>query len=98
MKLGYPTRKDARRAEDEGLDIINGTTKLLRFSSKLFYTGLLAKQPNITEEKANEILDKYTEEGGDLNEIITFLSEQYSGFMKSPTSTKKKKKTKIVAI
>ena len=41
--LGFPSREDAYRAEDEGLDIINGTTKLLRFSSKLFYTGLLAK-------------------------------------------------------
>ena len=97
--LGFPTRADAYRAEDEGLDIVNGTSKLLRFSSKLIYTGLLAKQPNMTEEKANEIIDEYIEEGGELEEIISFLSEQYSGFMKSQnTSKKKKKKAKIVTI
>lgn len=97
--LGFPTRADAYRAEDEGLDVVNGTSKLLKFSSKLIYTALLAKQPDMTEEKANEIIDEYVEEGGELEEIITFLSEQYSGFMKSLNSSKKKKKkAKIVTI
>lgn len=95
--LGYPTRKDALRAENEGLDVINGTSKLLGFSTKLFYTALLAKQPSINEEEAEKIMDDYIEEGGDLEEIITFLSEQYVGFTKSQ-SKKKKKKAKIITM
>lgn len=94
--LGFPTRKDAIRAEEEGLDVINGTSKLLSFSTKLFYTALLAKQPLIKEDKAEEIMQDYIDEGGDLEEIITFLSEQYVGFTKS--QKKKKKKAKIVTI
>lgn len=57
---------------------------------KLFYTALLNKQPNITEKQAEEIQTKYIEEGGDINEITKFLSEQLTSFFKSQNGEKTK--------
>mgnify|MGYP005776765207 CR=1 FL=1 len=96
-KLGFPTRNDAVKAEDRGLRLLQLENKPLEVTSKLFYTGLLAKQPLITEEKAEEILNQYIEEGGEIGEINEFLIKQYSAFQQSPTG-KKKKKAKIVKI
>lgn len=88
--LGYPTRKDAIRAENIGLDVTNAG-KVLSTTETLFYTGLLAKQPTITREKADEIMEDYLAEGGELSEITQFLIEQYVAFTKSPDGMKKKK-------
>jgi len=93
--LGYPTRKDALVAERSGLDIINDGGKILTLSTKLFYTGLLAKHPEIKEDEAMEIMQQYIDEGGEIDEIIQFLTEQYMAFVKSPEG---KKKAKIVEI
>ena len=92
--LGYPTRKDAINAEMNGLDITNAG-KVLSLSETLFYTGLLAKQPEITMEEANELLEEYIQEGGDIADITQFLINEYVAFTKSPDG-KKKKKAKIV--
>lgn len=91
--LGYPTRKDAIKAESAGLDVTN--IKLLSMTEALFYTGLLAKQPHITRDEADRIMDDYIEDGGDLEEITKFLVEQYVAFMKSPEN-KQKQKAKII--
>lgn len=96
-KLGYPTRKDAKIAEDRGLQLLQLENKPLVVTGKLFYTGLLSAQPLITEEKAEEIMNQYIEEGGIIGEINEFLIKQYSAFQQSPTG-KKKKKAKIVKI
>lgn len=96
-KLGYPTRKSIKIAEQEGLDVINDMGKVVSMTDKLFYTGLLAFQENITEEQAEELLAKYIEEEGNSEEILDFLSKQYMGFIKSPKA-KKRKKAKIVEI
>lgn len=93
--LGYPTRKDAIKAEANGLDITNAG-KVLMLTEVLFYTGLLAKQPQITREEAIELLDKYLEEGGEIEEVVQFLMNEYVAFTKSPEG--KKKKAKIVEI
>lgn len=93
--LGYPTRKDAKIAEDKGLDLVNNGGKLITLNDKIFYTGLLAKHPSVTEYEAEKIMEQYVKEEGDLDEVITFLTEQYMAFMKSPDG-KKKKKAKIV--
>lgn len=92
--LGYPTRKDAIKAEANGLDITNAG-KILSLSEVLFYTGLLAKQPDITKKVSDELLERYLEEGGELEEITQFLINEYTAFIKSPDG-KKKKKAKIV--
>ena len=61
----------------------------------MFYTGLLAKQPKTTKDEADEIMEQYVEEGGDVAEITQFLVNQYVAFTKSPNG-KKKKKAKII--
>ena len=92
--LGYPTRKDAINAEMHGLDITQAG-KMLVLTESLFYTGLLAKQPSITKEKAVKLLEQYIAEGGETEEIVKFLTEEYVAFIKSPDGAKKKK-AKIV--
>lgn len=92
--LGYPTRKDAKIAEINGLDITEAG-KVLLLTDTLFYTGLLAKQPEITREQAIELLEKYIAEGGETTEITQFLIGEYMAFTKSPDG-KKKKEAKIV--
>jgi len=42
-----------------------------------------------------EIMQQYIDEGGEIDEIIQFLTEQYMAFVKSPEG---KKKAKIVEI
>lgn len=92
--LGYPTRRDAVNAEINGLDITNAG-KVVMLTETLFHTGLLAKQPETTREKAVELLEKYIAEDGDTEEITKFLLNEYVAFTKSPDG-KKKKKAKIV--
>lgn len=96
-KLGYPTRASIKNAEAKGLDIMNNADKLVSMTDKLFYTGLLAYHNDIDEKKAEKLLEQYISEGGDYEEIVTFLSEQYMAFIKSPDG-KKKKKAKIIQI
>ena len=91
--LGYPTRRDAIKAENAGLDIVN--IKLLSMQEVLFYSGLLAKQPEITEEEAYDLMEEYIASDGDLDELTTYLLNQYTAFIKSPDG-KKKKKAEIV--
>lgn len=81
--LGYPTRKDAKNAEINGLDITD-SGKIIILTETLFYTGLLAKQPNIKRKEAIELLEKYIDEGGETGEITKFLINEYVAFTKSP--------------
>ena len=94
-KLGYPTRKSAKVAEEHGLDLISNGGKLITLNDKIFYTGLLANHPSMTEYEALEIMEAYKKEDGDMDEIIQFLTEQYTAFIKSPDG-KKKKKAQII--
>ena len=93
--LGYPTREDAKIAESKGVDLVNNGGKLITLNDKIFWTGLLSKHPSTTEYEAIKIMERYKEEGGDIDEIISFLTEQYLAFIKSPDG-KKKKKAQIV--
>ena len=97
-KLGFPTRKAAIKAEQNGLDMVNTGGKVLTTADKLFYTGLLAEQPEMDEETATNLLEQYISEGGDQAEITTFLTNEYLNFFASPTSKKQKKKAKIIKI
>ena len=95
-KLGYPTRKDAKIAEANGVDLVNNGGKLITLNDKLFFTGLLANHPSMTEYEAIGIMEAYKQEGGDVDEIIKFLTEEYMAFLKSPEEEKIKKKAKII--
>lgn len=92
--LGYPTRKDAKNAEQNGLNLTNIDGKVLTSCDVIFYTGLLAKQPDIKEKEAEKILEQYQSENGDINEVTNFLTEQYMAFLKSPKG--KMKKAKVI--
>ena len=92
--LGYPTRNDARIAEMNGLDLTEAG-KMIILTEILFFTGLLAKQPEIKREEAIELLEKYIAEGGEVEDITQFLINEYVAFSKSPDG-KKKKKPQIV--
>lgn len=94
-KLGFKSRTGVKEAEEHGLNLSEIEAKPVTVTAKLFYTGLLANQPDITEEEADRLLDKYVEEGGDIGEINAFLLGQIVGLQKSP-NTKKKKKAKII--
>lgn len=53
--------------------------------------------PFLQEEEAERLLDQYINEGGDIEEINTFLSEQYRNFLQPQNGkTKAKKKMKII--
>lgn len=94
-KLGFKTRTDVKRAEELGLNLSEIEAKPVSVTAKLFYTGLLANQPSITEDEADKLLDKYVDEGGDIGEFNAFLIKQIVGLQQSP-DTKKKKKAKII--
>lgn len=94
-KLGYPTRKDAVNAEKHGLRFLQLENCPLSVTDQLFYTGLLANHPSMTEDEAGRLFEKYLEEGGEVGEINDFLVKQYMAFQQSPNG-KKKKKAKII--
>ena len=87
--LAFPTRMDAQNAERLGFSLSLMETQPLIQTDKLFHAALLAKHPNITEEEAVEIKDKFQNEGGDIGKINSFLIEQYMGFFKSQNGSKK---------
>ena len=93
--LGFPTRKDAKFAEARGLNLLE-TSQTLVLADKLFYTGMLAKQPEITEEEAEKIEEPFIEEGGMLEDVISFLSQQYLAFIQSPSPKKNAKKKSMI--
>lgn len=93
--LGFPTRKDAKFAEIKGLNLAD-TSQTLVLADKLFYTGMLAKQPEITEEEAEKIEEEFIENGGVLEDVISFLSQSYLAFMQSPAPKKNAKKKAII--
>ncbi len=95
--LCFPTRASVYEAENRGLSILGLSERPLITGKMLFYTGLLAKQPEITQEEAEKLLEQYILEGGDLGEINNFLLQQYTNFSQAPKA-KKKKKAKIVKI
>lgn len=82
-KFGFPTRRDAKNAEKKGLDI-TATSKILTLADKIFYTGLLANHPYIEEDEAERLEEEYIDNGGNLDEITSFLMEQFMAFIKSP--------------
>lgn len=96
-KLGFPTRKDIKYAEKQGLDISNAG-KAVSFYDTLYYTAFLANHPSMTEYEAQKIIEKYVDEGGDLGEIQKFLIDQYSNFIQSPEKSTITKKAKIINI
>jgi len=70
---------------------------LVKLQTKLFYTAMKTFNPFLKEEDAEKLLEQYIDEGGDIEEVNTFLSDQYRNFLQPQDGKKKaKKKMKIV--
>lgn len=83
-KLGFPTRKSAKKAEELGLNLLDAG-KTITMQDKLFFTGLYSYQEGITEDEAEIIEEKFIadtiEDKQTLGELTNFLSTQYLGFI-----------------
>ena len=93
------TREAVKQIEDMGFNIQNFIQKPITYQDILWFGGFIAKHPSVTPSLSIKIMESYREEGGDVNEVLEFLSEEYSNFVNAPTDTaskKKKKKAKIV--
>ena len=96
--LGYPNRKSVARCEEiTNLKLGKIEENLISSGDKIFWGGLLEKQPDITEEKAYELIDDLLKEDNySYQEIYEFLVTQIiekTGFRQS---TKKHQALQIV--
>lgn len=92
-------RKEIMRAEKIGLKIKEIDNNPLTQMSILWTVGLHKLQPTLSNDKALDLMDKYTEEGGDVNEVIEFLSNEYASFFQTTqTDTKSLKKARVEEI
>lgn len=95
--LGFANRESLKRAERRGLTLLDAS-KVITYADKMFYCSLLDRQPEMTEEEANKLIDRLPENGYDYTEIIqelrVLVNEVFSSTqIKDP---KKMKQIKIV--
>jgi len=89
-------RTEIIRAEKLGFKIREIENEPLTQISLFWFIGLHKFQPEIKQEEAFELLDKFMEEGGNLPEIVEFLSNEYAAFLQTtPTNSKKLKKSRV---
>lgn len=94
------TREAVKQIEGMGFNVQNFIQKPITYQDILWYGGFIANHPSVTPSLAIKIMETYKAEDGDVNEVLEFLSEEYSNFVNAPTDTaskkKKMKKAKIV--
>ena len=90
--LGFANRESVKRAESLGLSLMD--RKVITFSDKLFYVSLLDKQPDMTEQDADKIIERLAENGYDYSEVISTLRQLLEEvFISTQIKDPKKKKT-----
>lgn len=90
------TREAVKKIEAMGFNIQNFIQKPITYQDILWYGGFIAKHPEVNPNLAIKLMESYSEDG-DVDEVLEFLSEEYSNFVNAPTDTaSKKKKAKIV--
>lgn len=90
------TREAIKKIEGMGFNIQNFIQKPITYQDILWYGGFIAKHPDVNSNLAIKLMESYREDG-DVNEVLEFLSEEYSNFVNAPADTaSKKKKAKIV--
>lgn len=87
-------RKSVKWLEAKGFDIDNFVEKPLTNVDLLWESGFVANYGDLSIDEVDSLMDQYIEEGGDTNEVITFLVEEYSSFINALTDTKSEKKKK----
>lgn len=90
------TREAIKRIENLGFNIQNFIQKPVTYQDILWYGGFVANHSDVNPNLAIKLMETYTAEGGDVVEVLEFLSETYSNFVNAPTDTKSSKKAKIV--
>ena len=90
------TREAVKKIEGMGFNIQNFIQKPITYQDILWYGGFIAKHPEVNPNLAVKLMETYSQDG-DVNEVLEFLSEEYSNFVNAPADTaSKKKKAKIV--
>lgn len=90
------TREAVKKIEAMGFNIQNFIQKPITYQDILWYGGFIAKHPDVNPNLAIKLMESYSEDG-DVDEVLEFLSEEYSNFVNAPADTaSKKKKAKIV--
>ena len=92
------TRETVKQIEARGFNVQNYIEKPLTYTDILWHGGFLKNHADINFNLAIKLLETYQEEGGDINEVIEFLAEEYSNFVNAPADTKSKKKKKKAKI
>lgn len=83
-------RKSIMRAEEVyGVSISKVEDQFVSQSYKLFRAALHKNHSNISIDARDDLFDKFVEEGGDRQEVVNFLLEQFGNFFKPTTKTKK---------
>lgn len=90
------TRESIKEMEKQGFNIQDFMAKPITYMDILWVGGFYANHRNINKTKALNLQDEYKKEGGDVNEVIEFLVNEYANFVNAPADTKSVKKAKIV--
>lgn len=105
------TREAVKEIENMGFNIQNYVDKPVNSMDLLWYGGFIHNHKDVNYNLACKLLTTFTtpvntgekdEEGnpiaecGDIQEVLDFLSGEYSNFVYAPTDTARKKKAKIV--
>lgn len=89
-------RKEISRSEDLGLKVRDFENSPAKQSYQLFRCGLHLNHPNLKGYECDELFDAYSNEGGDTNEIMELLLEQYASFFSTTQAdTTKVKKARV---
>jgi hypothetical protein len=90
-------RKEMVRGEGLGFRIDELASKPQTQVSLFWAIGLHKFQPTLRLDKAFDLIDVYMLEGGDVQEVIEFLSNEYQAFTQTTqVDTSKVKKARVV--
>ena len=84
--------------EARGFNIEEFAKKPITYIDILWTSGFLMNHPEVSSNLALKLMETYTEEGGDIMEIINFILEEYQSFISALSDTKSKKKATITEI
>lgn len=89
------TREAVKVIESKGFNIQTFVNKPVTMTELLWYAGFIPNHKEVNQNLSVKLLETYREEGGDINEVVEFLAEEYSNFVNAPADTATKK-AKIV--
>lgn len=84
-------RNSIKEMERKGFDIQKFAQQPITYMDILWYGGFVKNHSELSLEKTTELIEEYQNEGGDVEEVITFLAEEYASFVSAPADTKLKK-------